>query len=87
MRQALEAAQAAGLTTVMKARQGNVIEEILAEIKVGGYDLVCMGSPHSGHGLRHMYGPSITDEVAERAACPLFTARFGGQQPSVASNQ
>lgn len=76
LRQALEAARAAGLTASVKARQGNVVEEILAEIKEGNYDLVCMGSPYSAHGLRHMYGPNVTDEVMEKANCPILTARF-----------
>ncbi len=76
MRRALEAARAAGLTAELKARQGNVVEEILAEIKSGNYDLVSMGSTYSGHGLRHLYGPNVTDEVAERASCPILTVRF-----------
>ena len=79
VRQALETARAAGLTAEVKARQGNVVEQILAEIRDGSYDLVCMGSQYSGHGLRHLYGPSVTDEVAERVYCPMLTARFGGQ--------
>ncbi len=82
VRHALEVAQAAGLTASIKARQGNVVEEILDEIRLGGYDLVCMGSPYSGHGLRHMYGPNVTDEVAERAFCPMLTARFSSVQMS-----
>ncbi len=76
LKQALEAARAAGLTASVKARQGNVVEEILAEIREGNYDLVCMGSPYSAHGLRHMYGPNVTDEVMESATCPILTARF-----------
>ncbi len=76
VRRALDAARAAGLTAELKARQGNIVEEILAEIKEGDYDLVCMGSQYSGHGLRHLYGPSVTDEVAERASCPMLTARY-----------
>jgi len=76
LRQALETAQAAGLNVSIKARQGNVIEEILAEIKEGNYDLVCMGSQYSGHSLRHMYMPNVTDEVAENAQCPILTARY-----------
>ncbi len=76
VRHALDAARAAGLTTELKARQGNIVEEILAEIKEGKYDLVCMGSQYSGHGLRHLYGPSVTDEVAERVSCPMLTARY-----------
>ncbi len=79
VRHALDTARAAGLTAEVKARQGDIVEEILAEIKAGNYDLVCMGSQYSGHGLRHLYGPSVTDEVAERAACPMLTARYAGQ--------
>ena len=76
LRQALETAQIAGLNAAVKARQGNIVEEILAEIKEGNYDLVCMGSPYSGHGLRQMYSPSVTDEVVESAHCPILTARY-----------
>ena len=75
VRQALEAARAAGLNASVRARQGNIIEEIVAEIKDGSYDLVCMGSPYSRHGLRQLYGPNVTDAVAERVACPLLTVR------------
>lgn len=76
LRRALDAARAAGLEAEIKARQGNVVEEILAEIKEGAYELVCMGSTYSGHGLRHLYGPNVTDEIAERTPCPILTARF-----------
>ena len=75
LRQGLDAARAAGLSANIKARQGNVIEEILAEIKEGDYDLVCMGSHYAGHGLRPLYGPNVTDEVAERALCPILSVR------------
>jgi nucleotide-binding universal stress UspA family protein len=76
LRQALSKAQHAGLTTDLKVRQGNVIEEILAEVKGGDYDLVCMGSPYSGHGLRQFYAPNVTAEVAEAIGCPVLTVRF-----------
>ncbi|MBI1794051.1 MAG: universal stress protein [Chloroflexi bacterium] len=76
LRMALETARSAGLSASIKARQGNVVEEILAEIKEGDYDLVCMGSQYSAHTLRQMYIPNITDEVAETAQCPILTARY-----------
>ena len=60
----------------LKLRQGNVIEEILAELKDGDYDLVCMGSLYSAHGLRQMYAPNVTAEVAEVIGCPVLTVRF-----------
>ena len=76
MRQALEIAARAGLNAKATARQGNVVEEILAEIKEGEYDLVCMGSAYSASALRQMYMPNVTAEVAENALCPVLTARL-----------
>ena len=76
LRQALEIAKNDGLTANVKARQGNVVEEILAEIKEGNYDLLCMGSSYSVNSLRQMYAPNVTAEIAERAACPVLSARY-----------
>ena len=76
LRAGLEAARAAGMTASIKARQGNVVEEILAEMKDGSYDLICMGSPYGFGGLRHLYEARVTDEIAEQARCPLLTARY-----------
>lgn len=76
IRQALEAAQSMGIKASLHIRQGNVVEEILAEIKNGGYDLVCMGSTYSAHGLRHMLTPNVTAEVAETVNVPILTARY-----------
>jgi nucleotide-binding universal stress UspA family protein len=60
----------------LKARQGNVVEEIQAEVKTGAYDLICMGSAQGIGGLRHRYEPNVTEEVAAQARCPLLTARY-----------
>jgi nucleotide-binding universal stress UspA family protein len=76
LRQALEIAKNEGLTANIKARQGNVVEEILAEVREGNYDLLCMGSIYSTNALRQLYSPNVTAEIAEGAACPVLTARF-----------
>ncbi len=76
LRQALEIANGDGLVANVKARQGNVVEEILAEHKEGNYDLLCMGSPYSANALRQLYAPNVTAEVADSAGCPILTARF-----------
>ena len=76
LRQALDEANKVILKTELKIRQGNVVEEILAEVKSGDYDLVCMGSLYSGHGLRQFYAPNVTAEVAEAIGCPVLTVRF-----------
>jgi len=76
LRQALEIAKNEGLTANVKARQGNVVEEILAEIKEGNYDLLCMGSIYSTNTMRQLYAPNVTAEIAEGAACPVLSARY-----------
>jgi nucleotide-binding universal stress UspA family protein len=75
LRKAVETAQAAGLTAKVEVRQGNVVEEISSAMKVGNYDLLCMGSPFGGNALRQLYVPNVTAEIAESARCPVLTAR------------
>ena len=76
LRQALEIAKNDGLTANVKSRQGHVVKEILAEIKEGDYDLLCMGSVYSTNSLRQLYAPNVTAEIAESTNCPVLSARF-----------
>lgn len=76
LREAMEIARADGLTAHVKARRGNVVEEILQEVKTDDYDLLCMGSPYSGNTLRQLYAPNVTAEVIDAAGCPVLTARY-----------
>jgi len=76
LRQALEIAKNDGLTANVKARQGNVVEEISTEVKEGNYDLLCMGSIYSSNALRQLYAPNVTAEIADGAACPILSARY-----------
>jgi nucleotide-binding universal stress UspA family protein len=75
LRKGLEIAEAAGLNAKLTTRQGHIVEEILAEVKSGKYDLVCMGSRYSAHALRQLYTPNVTAEIAEGGNCPLLTVR------------
>lgn len=76
LRRGLEIARQAGLVASVKARNGNVVEEILAEVRGGNYDLLCMGSPYSRHTLRQLYTPNVTAEIAETDLVPVLTARY-----------
>jgi nucleotide-binding universal stress UspA family protein len=76
LRKALELAKEAGLKAKAVARKGDIVEQILAEIKEGDYDIVCMGSSYSAHSLRQLYTPNVTAEIAEVVHCPVLTARF-----------
>ena len=80
LQKGLNKARKAGLKADLRTRQGNVIEEILAELKEGDYDLVCMGSLYSAHGLRQMVVPNVTAEVAEAIGCPVLTVRYQPQE-------
>jgi nucleotide-binding universal stress UspA family protein len=81
LRRGMELARKANLDANLIVRQGNVVEEIVAEIRQGDYDLVCMGSPYSSpQGLRQLYAPNVTAEVAEAIGCPVLTVRFHPQQ-------
>ena len=76
LRTALEIAQQEGLKASVTARQGPIVEEILAEVKQGNYDIVCMGSPYSASGLRQIYSPNVTAEIAEAVHRPVLIARY-----------
>jgi nucleotide-binding universal stress UspA family protein len=76
LREGLENARKAGIETKIKIRHGNIVEQILAESKENTYDLICMGSQFSAHGLRQLYSPNITADVAETGQCPILTARY-----------
>jgi nucleotide-binding universal stress UspA family protein len=77
LREGMAKAKEAGLNAQVRVRQGNPVQEILCEIREGNYDLACMGSAYSAHGLRHLYTPNVTAEVAEASPCPILTARYG----------
>jgi nucleotide-binding universal stress UspA family protein len=75
LRKGLDIAKTAGLNAKVITRQGHIVEEILAEVRQGNYDMVCMGSRYSAHTLRQLYTPNVTAEVAEAVNCPVLTVR------------
>lgn len=75
LRKALDIAKEAGLNAKLITRLGHVVEEIVAEVKEGNYDMVCMGSRYSAHALRQLYTPNVTGEVAEAVNRPVLTVR------------
>jgi len=75
LKKGLERAQQAGLEAEVKVRHGNIIKEIMEELHSNNYDLVGLGSSYSAHGLRHLYLPNVTAEVAEAVNHPVLTVR------------
>ncbi len=76
LREGIENAQKTGQEARVIVRHGNIVEQILAEAKRESYDLICMGSQYSAHGLRQLYTPNVTADVAETSQCPILTARY-----------
>ncbi len=76
LEKAQEHAQDEGVESKVVVRQGNIVQQIVAELETQSYDLICMGSSFSDpNNLRHHYTPNITAEVAEAARCPVLSAR------------
>lgn len=75
LRKGLEMAKSSGQEAEVKVREGHIVEEILAEVKAGDYDLVCMGSPYSTSALRQIYAPNVAAEVATVNRNPTLIAR------------
>lgn len=76
LREGLMHAREAGLEARVAVRHGNIVEQILQEVKDGDYDLICMGSQYSARGLRQYFTPNVTADVAETSHCPILTARY-----------
>lgn len=81
LRREKETLESLGVVTEVRLRRGSVLEEILLEIREGGYDLVVTGSALS-HGLRTYVLGDISREIVNRASCPILVVRtrelFGG---------
>jgi nucleotide-binding universal stress UspA family protein len=77
LRDALKNAQDMGVPASFQGRHGNIVHEIITEVRVQNYDLVVMGSPYSTANLRHLFMPNTTAEIAESIDCPVLVAAFG----------
>ncbi len=76
LEKAQEHADDEGVESKIVVRQGDIVQQIVAELETQKYDLVCMGSSFSHPDkMRRHYAPNVTAEVAEAVDCPVLTAR------------
>ncbi|MBT3190408.1 MAG: universal stress protein [Anaerolineae bacterium] len=76
LKNAQKHAKKQGIKPNVIVRQGNIVQQILAELDAQRYDLICMGSSFSDpNNLRRLYVPNVTAEIAEAVNCPVLTAR------------
>ena len=84
LRRAKESLENLGVSTHLKLRRGAVLQEILEEIREGGYDLVATGSALS-RGLRTYVLGDVSREVVNRARCPILVVRSREEASDVQS--
>jgi nucleotide-binding universal stress UspA family protein len=74
LRHAREQLQAMGVPVEVRLRDGEVIAEILRELREGEYDLIVAGSALS-HNLRTYVLGDITREIVNQAQCAVLVVR------------
>ena len=79
LKKAQKYAEENGVQAQITVRHGNIVNQIIGELKENDYDLVCMGSAFSHPSLRHLYVPNVTAEIADEVECPLLTVRCNCQ--------
>lgn len=77
----LNRAKHIGVACELRVRHGPVVQEIRAEVRSGGYDLIGMGSPFSAHGLRRLFRPEVTTLVSAGTEEPLLILRYAPDPP------
>jgi len=73
--QVVAAAKEAGVEARLLVRHGQVVQEIIHEMRSGDYDMVGLGSAYSSHSLRGLYRPDVTALVSAAVDCPILTMR------------
>ncbi len=71
----LDRLSAAGLEASAELREGAPVEQILAEVREQGVDLVIMGT-HGHTGLEHVLLGSVAERTVREAPCAVLTVRL-----------
>jgi len=76
LRRVLTARRASDVKVEISLRNGNVVQEILAQAKASRADLVVIGS-HGRGGIQRLVLGSVAEKVLRLATCPVLTVRRG----------
>ncbi len=71
-------ARAAGVTTTTEVLAGAPAAAVVDAVRVGGHDLVVLGS-HGRGGLGRALLGSVADHVVRRAGCPVLVVPLASQ--------
>jgi len=76
LRRVLTARRASDVKVEISLRNGNVVQEILAQAKTSRPDLMVIGS-HGRGGIQRLVLGSVAEKVLRLATCPVLTVRRG----------
>ena len=69
-----------GVPTQLKGRVGPVIEEIMAELRIGGYDLLVIGAHQVASALDRILLEDITGDLLDISPLPVLVVKGGGRE-------
>jgi len=84
LRRQKESLDRLGVPTEVHVRHGIVLDQVFAEAREGGHDLIVTGSSQARGLLRHYIMGDLTRSILNHANCPVLVAR-GGKPTSTGS--
>jgi nucleotide-binding universal stress UspA family protein len=72
-----ESLEKRGLTVEVRIRHGLALDQIFAELREGGHDLIVTGTSQARGPFRHYIMGDLTRGILNRAECPVLVARAG----------
>ncbi|MEY2538788.1 MAG: hypothetical protein QOG67_2528 [Verrucomicrobiota bacterium] len=77
LRKQKESLERLGAPTTVRIRHGIVIDQVLAEARLGSYDVIVTGSTRGRGVVRHYIMGDLTRSILNRANCSVLVARAG----------
>jgi nucleotide-binding universal stress UspA family protein len=75
LRQSVKLFVEKGIDARLELRHGSVVDEILAEARTGGYDLIIIGASRASTNLSGWLMGDVTRQILRAAPCPVLIAR------------
>jgi nucleotide-binding universal stress UspA family protein len=85
LRQATARLRDRGVACELKGRVGPVLDEILAELRIGSYDMLVIGAHRVASALDRILLEDITDDLLDVSPLPVLVVK--GEEGSVGSKQ
>src|SRR5262245_35813320 len=79
LRQAAAILRERGIPCELKGRVGPVLDEILAELRVGSYDMLVIGAHRVASALDRILLEDITDDLLDISPLPVLVVKGGGE--------